>query len=254
MMETLMLTFHNATEPDREEEMRNWYNWVHIRDVAAMPNAITAVQRLGLASAQPDGADLSRKYLTIYEVADKTACSVGHTELIGTRKLLISTAFDRATFAEGYWDIVAQTASFAAYADYKGDKSALAVRLDGGAAVEAALGVAELVELASQPGVVAAHLACRSSEQQANSAADTESASHVLVAQLDDSYLAARSWDAFAAAKGLASLKPEPVIYQPIIDRFSAADAQKSPEWQAITYLSHAIMGCSPDALAYPTK
>jgi hypothetical protein len=253
-METLMLTYHNSTEPDRDEEMHNWYNWVHIRDVAGMPGAITAVQRLGLDSAQPAGADLSRKYLTIYEVADKTACSNGHTVLIGTRKLLISTAFDRATFAEGYWDIVSGTAGFATYADYKGDKSALAVRLNGGAKVEAALGPKELAELAAQPGFVAVHLTRRAEDQQQNSAADTESASHILVGQLDDSYLAAKSWDAFAAAKNLAALDASPVIYKPIIDRFVAAQAKKSPEWAAISFLSHAIMGCSPDAQAYPTK
>lgn len=70
-METFMLTFCNATEPGREDEMNNWYTWVHIRDVMSMNESTIAVQRFETTSVQPAGADLRRKYLTLCEVADK---------------------------------------------------------------------------------------------------------------------------------------------------------------------------------------
>ncbi|MDR2381809.1 MAG: hypothetical protein LBE08_11695 [Bifidobacteriaceae bacterium] len=251
-METLMITFHNASSPDREEEMNNWYNWVHIRDIAGMPGAINAVQRLAADSVQPSSPDQTYKYVTLYEVVDKATCTAGHQAVMGSRKLLISTAFDVSNFTEAYWDIIAQTASFATYADYKGDKAALTVRLTG--AVEDVLDDAVLAELAGKPGFVAAHLLRLSDEQQPNSGRDREAATHLLIGQLDDSCLAAESWDAFAAERGLSAFAPLPTIFKPVIDRFKASQAQKSPEWQALTYLSHAIIGVSPDAQAFPTR
>jgi hypothetical protein len=244
-METFMLTFCNATEPDREEEMNNWYTWVHIRDVMSMENSTVAVQRFEVASIQPTGADLRRKYLTLYEVADKALCTKKHLEWTGTLKLEISTAFDIRTFAEAYWDPVYGTAEFASYADCIGDKTVLTARMDGGEKVESLLPPARLKELAGMAGFKAVYLTRYGKDQMPTSAAKTESVSHMLIAQLTDSSVAAQSWNDFAAAKGLAALQTQPVIFKPIINRFNAAERAKTPEWRALTFLSHAILGAS---------
>jgi hypothetical protein len=242
-METLMVTFCNAAAPDREEEMNNWYTWVHIRDVMFMGGSM-AVQRFELADAQPKNPDIRRKYLTLYEVVDKELCTKMHMEWTKARKLDVSSSFDLTTFAEAYWDPVCGTAPFSAYADYSGDKSVLIVRMDGDK-VEKILTKALLTELAAKPGVKSVNLLHYGKDQMPTSAAKTETVSNMLVAQLDSSHLAAQSWDDFAKEKKLAALQPQPIIYRPIIDRFVAGEAIKSPEWRAISYLSHAILDTS---------
>jgi hypothetical protein len=244
-MEAFMLTFCNSTEPDREEEMNNWYSWVHIRDVLSMKDSVSAVQRFETASVQPSGADLRRKYLTLYEVADKALCTRTHMEWTGSVKLEISTAFDLKTFAEAYWDPAYGTADFASYADCVGDKTVLTARLNGGEKVESLLPPAVLKELAGMAGFKAVHLTRYGKDQMPTSAAKTESDSHMLIAQLTDVCSAARSWDDFAKAKGLAAVQAQPVIFKPIIDRFGAEARVITPEWRAITFLSHAILGTS---------
>lgn len=253
-METLMATFCNAVSPDREEEMNNWYTWVHIRDVMSMDGSSIAVQRFELDTSQPENADLSRKFLALYEVADKAICSDRHMTWQQTLKLEISSSFDLRTFSEAYWDPTYGTAAFSAYADYAGDKSVLMVRLDGKERVEAMLTLESLEELAALPGIKAAHLFCYGADQMPTSAAGTETMSHMLVAQLDDSACAAASWNAFAAEKQLSTLQAKPVIYRPIIDRFHADERIKSPEWRAITYLSHAILGTSEKSAVFGSR
>ena len=242
-MQTFMLTFCNATEQAREEEMNNWYTWVHIRDVMSMDGSSLAVQRFETSSAQPAGADLRRKYLALYEVGDKELCTKRHMEWAGTTNLEVSTAFDLKSFAEAYWDPIYSTADYASYADCVGDRTVLLVRIDGGEKTELQLSHTLLEELAARPGFKAVHLARYGVDQMPTSAAKTESVSHMLVAQLSDSFLAARSWDEFVKDKEIDSLQLQPVIYRPIIDRFGADDRIKSPEWRALTFLSHAILG-----------
>jgi hypothetical protein len=244
-MEAFMLTFCNATDPDRDEEMNNWYTWVHIRDVLSMDGSVSAVQRFEAASVQPAGADLRRKYLTLYEVTDKSLCTKRHMERSGSVKLEISTAFDLKTFAEAYWDPAYGTAEFASYADCVGDKSVLLARMDGGEKVESLLPPETLKELSGMAGFKAVYLARYGKDQMPTSAAKTESVSHMLVSQLTDACLAARSWDDFAKDKGLAKVQTQPIIFRPIIERFGADERVNTPERRALTFLSHAILGTS---------
>jgi len=252
-MKTLMLTFHNAAAPEREEELHNWYNWVHIRDVLSMDGSVTAVQRFQLASCQPKNADLRRKFVTVYEVEDAEHCTEMHMAWVGTTKLEISTAFSRE-FGEGYWDIDLQTADFATYADQGGDRAVLFARLDGKEKVEAKLPLAALQELAAQPGFRAAYL-CHWSEHQApNSSAKSETVSHMLVAHVDDVYLAVQSWDAFAEERGLAEVDAAPIVFKPLFDRFTSDESTNTPEREAITYLMHCMAGLTPKFQVYPSR
>jgi hypothetical protein len=248
-----MLTFHNPSAPEREDEMHNWYNWVHIRDVLSMDGTVTAVQRLQLASCQPQGADLRRKFVTVYEVENKEHCTEMHSAWVGSTKLEISTAFG-TDFGEGYWDIDDQTADFATYADYAGDKAVFFARLDGGAKAPAKLTPAVLAELAALPGFKSAHLCHWSTHQAPNSSAKSESVSHMLVAQVDDVYLAVQSWDGFAERKGLAEIDAAPCVYKPLFPRFTAAESVATPERQAITFLMHCMCGLTPKMQVYPTR
>jgi hypothetical protein len=188
---------------------------------------------------------LRRKYLTLYEVADKALCTKKHMEWAGSVKLEISTSFDLKTFAEAYWDPVYGTAEFASYADCVGDKTVLTVRLDGGEKVESLLPQEALKELADAAGFKAVYLSRYGKDQMPTSAAKTESVSHILVSQLTDAGLAARSWDDFVNAKGLAALQAQPVIFKPLIERFGADERIDTPVWRSLTFLSHAILGTS---------
>jgi hypothetical protein len=234
--------------------MTNWYNWAHIRHVLSMSGSVSHAQRFKLASCQPSEPDTRRGYLTVYEVADKALCTAITMDWAGTVKYEISTAFDVRSFAEAYWDIVRGTADFATYADYAGDRSVLVARLDGGDQVEATLPAETLADLADRPGLLSAHLARLAADQAPTSAAQTETVSHVLIAQLTDTYLAVRSWDAFAAEAGLDALQAAPAVYRPVIRRLSAAQRTGPPQWQALSFLTIAGLGLSDKTPVYPSR
>ncbi|MCL2146496.1 MAG: hypothetical protein FWH52_01690 [Synergistaceae bacterium] len=246
-METLMIIYSNPTEESREDEFNNWYTWVHIRDVMSLEGSI-AVQRFELDSHQPENPFTTCKYLALYEIASKDACSQGHADRLLTWRMRVSTAFDFPSHIEGYWDPVHSTADFAEYADYKGDKAVLIVRIKakGSEKVEDILAIDTLNKIAGLPGFVAAHLNIYAKDQMATTLANPpEPMSHTLVCQLSDSAAASAAWDGYlnnhpAIWKGL---KFESAMYKPVIDRFKACDRIKSPEWRAISFLSHAILG-----------
>lgn len=245
-MDTLMTIFSNPVSFEREEEFNNWYSWVHIRDVMGMEGS-TAVQRFTLAEAQPKKkADLP-KYIALYEIADKAACTKGHADRLNTWQMTVSPAFDFPSHIEGYWDPVHGTSAFAEYADYTGDKSVLLIRAKakGGKNVEKVFDLATLDEISKLPGFMSAMLFEYADDQMdTTKAGPAEPMSHEVVCQLSNSINAANAWDDFLKKnKDIEQdLNMEVALYEPIIDRFKAADRIKSPEWRAITFLSHAIM------------
>ncbi len=243
-METMIVVSSNPVDPSREEEMNNWYSWVHIRDVTLLKGTV-AVQRFVLDDIQPAGASFDHKYLSVYEIDDKEACTKGHHEKMCTWEMEISSAFDVPSHREAYWDPCYGTADFAEYADSKGDRSVLVSRViaAGAATVEELLSKEVLKEMSELPGFLAVHLLEYGTDQQMTAHPDPKS--HVLIAQLHNSALAAASWDAFMAERGalIQGLETETALYTPVIDRLRAGDRVKSAEWRAITFLSHAILG-----------
>ena len=245
-MRTLMAVVCNAVA-GRDDEMNEWYTWVHVRDVMKLPGSI-AVQRWALAALQPRGAK-PFKYLALYELSDQDACTKGHAAKVFTPEMPISSAFDFNSFHEAYYDPVdnGSTAEFAAPA---GEAPVLFARMN---AVEGEAGALEtfftggaLSQIACLPGVRAAHL-FRYGHDQIFAGASPYS--HVLVGQLCAVHAAVPAWDAFvsglsSAQQPVAWDRAEIAVYEPIMPRLTAAEVlHPSAEAQARSDRARAALG-----------
>lgn len=94
-MNDVLIVMSNPND-GRHDEFNDWYSNIHVRDVMRLPGS-AAVQRLGLADAQPAGGggampDRTYDYLAVYEVIDAELVSAGHSVCFSPA-MLISDSF-----------------------------------------------------------------------------------------------------------------------------------------------------------------
>ncbi len=126
-MENLMMVYGKPATDERYEELNLWYTWEHIGD-ELMNRACLVVQRFELSRYQPRNADTNFPVLCLYEVVDRDYCIRWHLKDARTWRMKISTALSRE-FYETFWNPVCKTSDWAEYADYRGEKAVLTIKL-----------------------------------------------------------------------------------------------------------------------------
>ena len=245
-MEKLLVVYGNSNTEERYEEMNLWYSWVHIRDVLTAKAAF-ACQRFELAKYQPKNADLRYAVLCCYEIHDWDYCQRWHVKDCASWRMRMSTSFTEAPYMETMWNPVADTDYWADYADYKGDKAVMTVKLKakGDVKVEDYFTVEKLNELKALPGFVALHLYdWTKAEQMPINTPPAEPMTHNLVCQISNCYAVANEWDKFLAANPEVEENFEmyPAIYEPQMTRLRGVDLFNSVERRGIQALAHLIL------------
>ncbi|SCW38219.1 hypothetical protein SAMN02927924_00324 [Sphingobium faniae] len=233
-METLMVVGCDPL-PDRVDELNRWYSWVHIRDVMRLPGSLSA-QRFALSPVQPatDSGTQPFTYLTLYEIADKTACNKGHFDDCFTDRMPISTAFDFQAFHEAYFDPLpgAGERLDPRTAEQPVMLITLAASDANSLAFEQILAAGGLQDIAELPGF-AATTAFRFGTDQMMALPARHS--HLILCHLSDLSLAIACWNRFAGdlpstwqAVDKARLRGE--AYLPLMPRLQAQDVLSEPE------------------------
>lgn len=244
-METMLMVYANAVNEERYEEMNFWYTWCHISDELTN-QAVLAVQRFELSKYQPRRADTSHRVLTLYEVPDNDYCNRWHAKDAFTWRMRISTALG-GDYYETHWSPVRGTADWVEYADYKGERAVLAVKMKakpGRISPAEYFTLDRLKQMSSMHGFHAAHLFDWSDEKQDHvNPPPREYADYNLLFQISNCYLAACEWDMYL------DLHPEieesfelfPAIYEPMMPRIRDCDIFTKPEYRALQAIAHMI-------------
>ena len=91
----------------RDDELNDWYTWVHIRDVMRLSDAAIAAQRFSRSAAQLPGGSSGKymqPYLTLYETSDPARFSSDHAPVF-TDEMPISSAYSYSNMSEAYYDV-----------------------------------------------------------------------------------------------------------------------------------------------------
>lgn len=234
-MENLMMVYGKPTSEDRYEELNLWYTWEHIGD-ELINRACLAAQRFELSKYQPRNADTSFPVLCLYEVVDRDYCLRWHMKDARTWRMKISTALSRE-FYETFWNPVAKTSDWAEYADYRGERAVMTVKIKARGDMDPRdyFTVEKLRELRRIPGMQTLHFFDWLPEHQmANS--PKEYCDYNLVCQISNCYMVAAEWDKYLDAHPEMEEKFEmfPAIFEPMMPRIRDVDVYKYPEWRAI--------------------
>lgn len=244
-METMLMVYANAASDERYEEMNLWYSWCHIRDVLTNQAAL-AVQRFELSKYQPKNADTSHQVLTLYEVTDNDYCNRWHNKDAFTWRMRISCALG-SDYYETHWNPICSTADWAEYADYKGERAVLAVKIKskpGKIRPEEYFTLDRLKEMRSMHGFHAAHLFDWSDEKQDHvNPPPVEYADYNLLFQISNCYLAACKWDKYLDSHPEIEKSFElfPAIFEPMMRRIRDADLFNDPRDRALQAIAHMI-------------
>lgn len=240
-MENLLIVYGNATEESRYEEMNLWYSWVHIRDVLTARAAL-ACQRFELSKWQPRNADLSRSVLCAYEIVDRDYCNRWHVKDPSTWRMRISMSF--TDYWETFWDLICETANWQEYADYRGERALMTIKMRANGEVnpEDYFTLDMLKEIQKLPGVEAAHFYDWKEDQQMPvNTPPAEPNTHNLVLQISNCYMVANEWNKFLDAHPEIekNFHMQPAIWEPQMHRIRDVDLFSKPEWRAIQALAH---------------
>jgi hypothetical protein len=91
----------------RDEELNDWYTWVHIRDVMRLSDAVVAAQRFSRSDAQlPHGSSgkYMQRYLALYETSNPARMTSDHAPVF-TDEMPISDAYSYSNMCEAYYDV-----------------------------------------------------------------------------------------------------------------------------------------------------
>jgi hypothetical protein len=100
---TLYLAFSNPVE-GKDEEYEAWYRDVHVPDLLAMPEIVSA-QRFALADcASNGGIGSTPRYLVVYEMeGDVDEVMLKIAESVGAGSIVVSDALDMGSVAMSFW-------------------------------------------------------------------------------------------------------------------------------------------------------
>jgi len=90
----------------RDDELNDWYTWVHIRDVMRLSDAAIAAQRYARAHAQLPGGSSGKymqPYFTLYDLTDPARFSSDHAPVF-TDEMPVSSAYSYSNMCEVYYD------------------------------------------------------------------------------------------------------------------------------------------------------
>lgn len=253
-MENLMMVYGKPTTEERYEELNLWYTWEHIGD-ELMNRACLAAQRFELSKYQPRNADTNFPVLCLYEVVDRDYCIRWHLKDARTWRMKISTALSRE-FYETFWNPVCKTSDWAEYADYRGEKAVMTVKLKakpGKMSPKDYFTRDKLKELRGLPGFQALHLFDWLPEHQMPTTPPppTEYCDYNLVCQISNCYMVANEWNKYLDAHPEIEENFElfPAIFEPMMPRIRDVDLYKYPEWRAIRALTSLVQDDHADRM-----
>lgn len=241
-MENLLVVYGNAADESRYEEMNLWYSWVHIRDVLTNRAAL-ACQRFELSKWQPRNADLSRSVLCCYEIVDRDYCNRWHVKDASTYRMRISSSF--TDYWETFWDLICETANWQEYADYRGERAVMTVKmkaLEGKMDPKEFFTLDRLKEIQKLPGVEAVHFYDWTPDHQMPyNTPPAEPNDYNLVFQISNCYMVANEWNKYLDAHPEieANFHMQAAIWEPQMHRVRDVDLFSQPEWRAIQALAH---------------
>ena len=91
----------------RDDELNDWYTWVHLRDVMRLSDAVIAAQRFRRSDAQLPGGSSGKymqPYLTLYETSNPARMTSDHAPVF-TDEMPISDAYSYSNMCEAYYDV-----------------------------------------------------------------------------------------------------------------------------------------------------
>lgn len=240
-MENLLIVYGNASDESRYEEMNLWYSWVHIRDVLTARAAL-ACQRFELSKWQPRNGDTSRSVLCAYEIVDRDYCNRWHVKDPSTYRMRISSSF--VDYWETFWTTICETAPWQEYADYRGERALMTVKMKALGDVDPKdyFTLDRLQEIQKLPGVEAAHFYNWYPEHQMPyNTPPAEPNDYNLVLQISNCYMVADQWNKYLDAHPEieAQFHMQPAIWEPMMRRLRDVDLFSHPEWRAIQALAH---------------
>jgi hypothetical protein len=109
-----------GAKPGRDDDLNDWYTWVHIRDVMRLSPVMIATQRFRRAPQQIQGGSSGRyaqPYMAIYENTDPERLTADHAPQM-TPEMPISNAIDTDSISEAYYDtLISRTKTPGKYAE-----------------------------------------------------------------------------------------------------------------------------------------
>ncbi|SCW94263.1 hypothetical protein SAMN02927924_04466 [Sphingobium faniae] len=98
-MQAFLTVLINPVE-GRDADFNDWYTHVHIRDVMRFAGSVR-VQRLVASEIQMEAP--SHRYFTLYDTFDPALLSREHRDAMGTRRMVVTHAHDKANVINGYY-------------------------------------------------------------------------------------------------------------------------------------------------------
>ncbi|MDH4565184.1 hypothetical protein E8E95_00600 [Pseudomonas sp. BN414] len=102
-MQAVLTVLINPVQ-NRDDDFNDWYTNVHIRDVMRFAGSIR-VQRLVASPVQIE--EPPHRYFTLYDTFDPVLLSREHRDAMGTRRMVVTHAHDKANVINGYYYPVA---------------------------------------------------------------------------------------------------------------------------------------------------